>query len=144
MRLLKAVKRWQSTNDPLLALVPRRRRGPQCVPLDGAGPMSEVETRFKAEEVPETPHARWIRSLGCCVPGCRRTPIHAHHVRSAATAGTGMKPSPEHLVNCCFFHHQEGHQIGWRTWERKYRILLVPHTQKLAKRSRELGILPPD
>ena len=89
-------------------------------------------------------HLAWIRSLGCCVHGCKRTPIHAHHVRSAATAGTGIKPPDSGTVNLCFEHHAEGHQTGWLTWQRKYRILLAPHAAMLAQRSRELGILPRD
>lgn len=87
-------------------------------------------------------HLAWVRSLGCCVPGCKRTPIHAHHIRTAATAGTGIKPADRDCANICWYHHAEGHQIGWITWQRRHRIILAAHAARLAQRSRELGILP--
>ena len=35
-----------------------------------------------------------------------------------------MKPGPEWTIPLCVFHHQEGHQIGWRTFEARYQVEL--------------------
>ena len=82
-------------------------------------------------------HKEWIKLKPCTVPGCPWATV-AHHVRTAATAGTGMKPGDEWLVPLCDKHHKEGHQKGWKTFERKYgvdlkatAILLAAHSPAL-------------
>lgn len=67
-------------------------------------------------------HLRLIRSLPCSVPGCYQSPIHAHHVRTAANSGTGLKPDDRMAVPLCFEHHAEIHHIGKRTFEHKYGV----------------------
>lgn len=83
----------------------------------------------------EARHLAWVRSLGCGIPGCRRAPIHAHHVRSAATAGTGMKPSDAAAINLCWYHHRVGHDRGWAWFEAFHGVDLADHAAALAARS---------
>jgi hypothetical protein len=98
---------------------------------------SEVTTRFKSEVVDGRKHARRVRSFGCCIPGCRKTPIHTHHVKSVGAGG-----QPDDLIPLCVFHHTEGHQIGWKTFERRYCIGLTDQAEYYAAVSRTLGLLP--
>lgn len=71
-------------------------------------------------------HLAWVREQTCCVPLCLSRPsIIAHHVRSAATSGTGMKPPDSSTVPLCMLHHDEGHHRGWKTFEDKYGIDLT-------------------
>src|SRR5574337_1747269 len=83
-------------------------------------------------------HMAWVRRVFVCAAWksdeCEG-PNHAHHVRSAATAGTGMRPSDLDVVPLCAHHHEEGHRIGWETFERKYEVNLLAEAQKLAKAS---------
>lgn len=80
-------------------------------------------------------HLAFVRCQGCGIAGCKQTPIHAHHIRTAATAGTGIKPSDAAAVNLCWKHHAEGHQTGWKTFERKYGVDLATHAMWLAAHS---------
>ena len=67
-------------------------------------------------------HRAWIRSLPCCVPGCRQ-PSVPHHVRTAANSGTGLKPADiGNTVPMCHAHHAEGHDRGWKAFEAKYNL----------------------
>lgn len=71
-------------------------------------------------------HLKWIRQQPCCVPGCEwRGIIHAHHIRTAANSGTGMKPPDRDTVPMCGPHHRHGHLVGWRTFEARSRIDLA-------------------
>ena len=82
--------------------------------------MTDVVTRFKIVQ-PEGPaHVAWLHTLGCCVPGCRRLPIHTHHVRSKGAGGQIADLAP-----ICWMHHAEWHQIGRLTWQRKYDLDLT-------------------
>ena len=84
-------------------------------------------------------HKEWIEQQGCyamyaaCYPGYCSGPIVAHHVRTAANSGAGMKPSDEWLVPLCDKHHKEGHQKGWKTFERKYGVDLKAIAKELAR-----------
>lgn len=73
-------------------------------------------------------HLAYIRTLPCCVIGCRRTPIEAHHIRTAANSGTGVKPDDRWAVPLCGGpdgHHMEFHRIGRHSFERKHKIDLM-------------------
>jgi hypothetical protein len=84
-------------------------------------------------------HLRWLRSLPCCVPNCKATGSHAHHVRAASIAGTGMKPSDRWAVPLCPEHHSQGHLIGWQTFEAHYRLDLAGIARLLAQTSPAIG-----
>ena len=92
----------------------------------------DVEPRFRSEPVRSPDHLEWVRGLGCGIPGCRGGLIDAHHVRSARTAGTGVKPCDSLVVNLCRSHHQAGHQGGWKTFERQQVVNLTAHAAYLA------------
>jgi hypothetical protein len=80
-------------------------------------------------------HRQWVCDLGCGISGCHERPIHAHHHRSAATAGTAVKPGDEWVVNLCWKHHAEGHNGGWKTFERRNGVDLADHAMWLAAQS---------
>lgn len=46
-----------------------------------------------------------------------------------------MKPGDEWVVNLCWKHHAEGHQGGWKTFERKFGVDLATHAKWLAAHS---------
>jgi len=74
----------------------------------------------KTERLRSPRHKAWIRTLPCSVPYCRSRDIEAHHVREGA--GTAIKPSDSSCTPLCFLHHQEGHRVGWRTFEARYQL----------------------
>lgn len=67
-------------------------------------------------------HLAFVRSLDCCIEGCRGSPVQAHHVRTAATAGVGLKPPDTATVPLCHGHHRELHDRGRRTFEARYGV----------------------
>lgn len=83
-------------------------------------------------------HMAWIRRTFVCAAfrsGDCEGPNHAHHVRSAATAGTGLKPPDFDTVPLCVLHHDEIHQIGAESFERKHGVDLLAEARMLAKLS---------
>lgn len=83
-------------------------------------------------------HRRWVRSHGCCVPGCNASAIEAHHVRSAENAGTGLKPHDRYLVSLCAAHHAMLHAMGVETFQTLHRINLWMLAEEFAARSPDL------
>lgn len=79
-------------------------------------------------------HRRWVSSHRCCVPGCQLMPIECAHVRRAANAGTGMKPSDAFTVSLCREHHAESHR-GEKTFERKHGVDLMALAREFYERS---------
>jgi hypothetical protein len=67
-------------------------------------------------------HLAWIRRQPCCVPECGRHPSEAHHVRTAANSGTGIKPSAFFAVPLCRSHHDAYHRLGRHTFERDHGV----------------------
>jgi hypothetical protein len=102
--------------------------------------MSEVTTRFKIPRLRSPRHLAWIRTLPCCVPGCRTRPVDAHHVRNGA--GVGMKPGDEKCCGLCHKHHDQLHWIGRSTFERNYKVNLTVCAAWLAFLSRCQGRIP--
>lgn len=102
--------------------------------------MSEVVTRFKAEAVSAPKHEDRVRALGCCVPGCRRTPVHSHHAKTKGAHGN----RPENLVGLCWYHHvgpKGVHPMGRITWQRVHGVDLIAVSADNAAVSRAMGIL---
>ena len=79
-------------------------------------------------------HERWVRAHRCSVPGCEAGPIEFAHIRTAANAGTGLKPAAWHGVSLCSAYHAESHR-GERTFEAKYGIDLKAIAAEFARRS---------
>ncbi len=78
-------------------------------------------------------HLAFVRSQPCCVPGCRTgAPVQAHHVRTAANAGTGMKPPDATAAPLCAIHHAEHDRIGKRSFAARYGIDLAAEAALLA------------
>lgn len=85
-------------------------------------------------------HLSYIRRTYVCAAfrsGECDGPNHAHHVRSAATAGTGMKPSDFDTVPLCAHHHGELHRIGHETFEKRYGVDLLAEARKLVSPHRK-------
>ena len=80
-------------------------------------------------------HRRWVKSHGCCVPGCSAPMVDFAHLRSAANAGTGAKPHDIFGVSLCRLHHDEQHRIGADSFGRKYGIDLWELATEFARRS---------
>jgi hypothetical protein len=80
-------------------------------------------------------HEKWVRGHACCVRECQQTHIEVHHVRSAATAGTALKPPSWRTVSLCSAHHSQLHAIGIDTFQRTYGIDLAALAGEFARRS---------
>lgn len=84
-------------------------------------------------------HLDFVRSQKCCVAGCSARGLsEAHHIRTAATAGTSKKPGDDKTVPLCRDHHRELHRNGARTFEEKYRVDLTAIALRLAAASQFL------
>lgn len=63
-------------------------------------------------------HCNFVRSHGCCVPGCDGRPIEVAHVRNGSGAGIAQKPDDWRTVSLCRDCHARQHRIGetvfWR------------------------------
>lgn len=91
----------------------------------------------KTERVRSPRHLAWVRSLPCSVQGCKGRDIQAHHVRKGA--GTALKPGDAFTVPLCFYHHHEGDNSGWRTFEVKHGLDLSEIAARLWAESRDIG-----
>lgn len=80
-------------------------------------------------------HLRWIRTFVCVAfeSGECQGKTHAHHLRSAGTSGTGVKPGDFSAIPCCEFHHKWGHDHGWKTFSAKYNLDLTALSEKFAR-----------
>lgn len=70
-------------------------------------------------------HKKFVRSHHCVCEGCIQEPIEVSHIRTAANAGTGMKPHDWFSVPMCRAHHAEYHRVGHQTFEGRYRLNLA-------------------
>lgn len=112
----------------------------RAIRIQERGPRVCEVVRDDPNHIP--PHIKWIEGLPCAVhgPSCEGR-VLAHHVRTAANSGTGMKPSDAETVPVCGGwngkggHHAEGHQKGWITFERKYNVDLLSLARRLAAAS---------
>ena len=86
-------------------------------------------------------HLRWIRQQPCAVQCGACVPrMHAHHVRTNTMAGIGRRPPDAWAIPLCALHHMEGHRIGWRTFEARYRIDLIALAIAMARLSPVLSL----
>lgn len=82
-------------------------------------------------------HRSFVRKHACSVPGCMQGPIEFAHVRSAANAGTGLKPADWMGVSLCSDHHRQQHNIGVESFQKM-------HSLDLFKLAAEFALLSPD
>ena len=80
-------------------------------------------------------HRKFVRSHGCCVPGCDRAPIEFAHIRSAANSGVAVKPHDAFGISLCAEHHRYQHQVGQSAFEREFKIDLARLAAEFVKRS---------
>lgn len=80
-------------------------------------------------------HRKFVRSHECCVPGCAAGPIEFAHIRTAATAGAGIKSHDAFGVSLCFAHHREQHDIGAETFQRRHGIDMKALARAFVKHS---------
>lgn len=94
-------------------------------------------------------HLKWVRGCECAVAGklerlgdgyarhhtCEgRT--EAHHVREGDHGhGVGLKPDDSAAVPLCSTAHKRGHDRGWQTFEKDYRVDLSSIAAALWKAS---------
>lgn len=84
-------------------------------------------------------HRKFVRGHACCVPGCWGGPIEFAHIRTAANAGTGLKPFDWEGVSLCGDHHKESHR-GERTFEAKYKVDLKALAAEFARKSPDIAM----
>ena len=82
-------------------------------------------------------HRRWVKAHGCCVPACDARAVDFAHLRSAANAGTGVRPHDIFGVSLCRAHHDEQHRIGTEAFNDKYGIDLWALAAEFGRRSPE-------
>lgn len=80
-------------------------------------------------------HRDWVRGHRCSVSGCFMMPIETAHVRSAATAGMGMKSSDAFCLSLCGQHHRQSHTVGEHTFQVMYDIDLKKLAREFYERS---------
>jgi hypothetical protein len=85
-------------------------------------------------------HRRWVKSHGCCVPGCDATSVDFAHLRSCANAGMDQKPHDIFGVSLCRYHHIEQHRLGVDAFELKYGIDLRALAVEFARRSPDVDM----
>jgi hypothetical protein len=85
-------------------------------------------------------HRRWVRSHGCCVPGCGATIVEFAHLRSSTNAGMSQKPHDIFGVSLCRNHHVEQHRVGVGAFDTKYGTDLWALAAEFARRSPDLNM----
>jgi hypothetical protein len=78
-------------------------------------------------------HRKFVRSHHCIVGGCEATDIQCCHIRSAANAGTGLKPGDWLTFPGCANHHAEQHQVGQGTFEDRHGLDLTAIAAELVR-----------
>lgn len=82
-------------------------------------------------------HLQWIRGHYCAVENAEcHGKIEAHHVRLTGDGGTSLKPGDNCAVPLCGFHHREIHNLGQRSFDRKYKVNLASMALELWLRSK--------
>lgn len=106
------------------------------------GPRVVVPAPDRSGENPK--HLAWIRCQPCAVEQLFCGGItHAHHVRSASTAGTGLKPPDTAAVPLCAVHHDEFHRIGVQTFQALHAVDLKRLARELAAQSPHVSKVTP-
>lgn len=84
-------------------------------------------------------HRRFVRKHECVVSlttfGECEGPVEFAHYRTAANSGTSLKPHDWFGVSMCHKHHAEQHQIGQRSFEKKYGIDFTNLSAEFANKS---------
>jgi len=84
--------------------------------------MVDVAPRFKIARIREPRYLADLHDCPCCIPGCQRGPIHAHHLTCAPEPkARGLKASDRYCLPLCVYHHSALHADGnerrwWGLW----------------------------
>lgn len=89
-----------------------------------------------AKRIRSPGHLAWVRTHGCCVPGCASMPIEAAHVRTGTDGGTGIKPGDQWAISLCRAHHSQQHWYGESAFEALHGIDMKALAREFASRSR--------
>lgn len=106
-------------------------------------PQRKPKIRSGIERAPrrEWPrHRAFVRSHGCCVPGCPNLDIECAHVRVGGNAGTGIKPADWQCLSLCSAHHREQHQLGHAAFDRRHGIDSVKLAAEFARVSPDIAM----
>jgi hypothetical protein len=101
-------------------------------------PPKRRRQRYGIERAPQRVwprHRAWLRRHQCVVPNCQGGPIEIAHIRSAANAGTGLKPGDHSALPMCTSHHAEQHRAGMLTFAAKYGLDLAGLAAEFTRRS---------
>jgi hypothetical protein len=77
----------------------------------------------RPERLRSRKHLDRLRTLACCIPGCRKGPVDPHHLTHVQPKGRGLKASDSKTVPLCRFGHHYatsndgvhhvGDEAGW-------------------------------
>lgn len=138
-------RRLRRVSEARNALQARRGldgRGP-VMPLAFSLPRRRKVNKSGIERAPKRQwprHEAFVRRHSCVVPGCENQDIEFMHLRSAANAGTGLKPHSRFGVSGCREHHAEAHRIGHDSFARKYGIDLWAIAAAFVKASPDVAM----
>jgi hypothetical protein len=107
------------------------------LPAKRAKPSSGI-ARAPQREWPR--HRKFVRSHGCCVPGCGFQTIECAHVRQGGDAGTSLKPPDWKTISLCSIHHAQQHTIGHAAFDRMYGINSLKLAAEFAAASPDLAM----
>lgn len=80
-------------------------------------------------------HRKFVRSHHCVVPGCQALESQCCHIRTAANAGSGLKPHDGYTFPACAEHHAEQHRIGQDSFQSLYGLDLFAIAAELVRKS---------
>ena len=75
-------------------------------------------------------HRRFVKSHGCCVPGCQATIVDFAHVKTRGAGGHDCLG-----ISLCRTHHSEQHTMSVESFGRKYGIDLWALAREFTRRS---------
>lgn len=92
-------------------------------------------------------HRKWLRSHECICTLARLSTsilcagqIEVSHIRTAANAGTGIKPHDAFAVPMCMQHHRRYHEMGHRSFEASYRLDLGKLAAEFTAKSPDIAM----
>lgn len=84
-------------------------------------------------------HLAFVRTFGCCVPGCAGRPVAAHHVRLGTDGAASIRPGDNWAISLCHDHHTAGgdavHRLGEESFAIKFALDLLALASEFWRRS---------
>ena len=85
-----------------------------------------VKSFWKTLPERDSKYINWIKNLPCII--CQYPRSDPHH---SETGGKGTKASDYTSIALCHKHHQEVHQIGKKSFQKKYNISFKEECERL-------------